>query len=133
MDGSSCWPRPVHSARSSTDAHRVYGPFVMTGGRRRRMPDRDVGSEGRRTMSRNRIEDERDDGRGAAGVIYPADDRSQVGASPGEPAGRPRLRVQTIERTALVRFEDAEILFEEGAIREVGSQLHRLIEEEGHT
>jgi anti-sigma B factor antagonist len=41
--------------------------------------------------------------------------------------------VQTVERTAVVRFEDAEILFEEGAVHTVGRELHRLIEEEGHT
>ena len=48
-------------------------------------------------------------------------------------AGRPNLRVWTVERTAVVRFEDAEILFEEGAVHTVGRELHRLIEEEGHT
>ena len=50
-----------------------------------------------------------------------------------EVAGRPSLRVRTVERTAVVRFEDAEILFEEGAVHTVGRELHRLIEEEGHT
>ena len=50
-----------------------------------------------------------------------------------EAAGRPRLRVRTVERTAVVRFEDAEILFEEGAVHTVGRELRRLIEEEGHT
>jgi anti-anti-sigma factor len=50
-----------------------------------------------------------------------------------EAAGRPRLRVRTVERTAVVRFEDAEILFDEGAVDAVGRELHRLIEDEGHT
>ena len=50
-----------------------------------------------------------------------------------EAAGRPRLRVRTVEQTAVVRFDDAEILFEEGAVHAVGRELHRLIEEEGHT
>ena len=50
-----------------------------------------------------------------------------------EAAGRPRLRVRTVERTAVVRFEDAEILFEESAVHAVGRELHRLIEDEGHT
>ena len=50
-----------------------------------------------------------------------------------EAAGRPRLRVRTVERTAAVHFEDAEILFDEGAIHTVGRELHRLIEEEGYT
>jgi anti-anti-sigma factor len=50
-----------------------------------------------------------------------------------EAAGRPSLRVRTVERTGVVRFEDAEILFEESAVHAVGRELHRLIEEEGHT
>jgi len=50
-----------------------------------------------------------------------------------EAAGRPRLRVRTVERTAVIRFEDAEILFEEGAVHAVGRELRRLIEDEGHT
>src|SRR6516164_9646246 len=50
-----------------------------------------------------------------------------------EAAGRPSLRVRAVERTVIVRFEDAEILFEEGAVHTVGRELHRLIEDEGHT
>ena len=50
-----------------------------------------------------------------------------------EAAGRPSLRVRIVERSVVVRFEDAEILFEEGAVHSVGRELHRLIEEEGHT
>jgi anti-sigma B factor antagonist len=41
--------------------------------------------------------------------------------------------MRTVERTAVVRFEDAEILFEEGAVHAVGRLLHGLIEDEGHT
>jgi anti-anti-sigma factor len=41
--------------------------------------------------------------------------------------------VRTVERTAVVGFEDAEVLFEEGAVHAVGRELHRLIEDEGHT
>ena len=43
------------------------------------------------------------------------------------------MRVRTVEPIAVVRFEDAEILFEEGAIHAVGRELRRLIEGEGHT
>jgi anti-sigma B factor antagonist len=50
-----------------------------------------------------------------------------------EAAGRPSLRVRTVERTVVVRFEDAETLFEESAVHTVGRELHRLIEEEGYT
>jgi anti-sigma B factor antagonist len=41
--------------------------------------------------------------------------------------------VRTVERTAVVRFEDAELFFEEGAVRAAGQELRRLIEEDGHT
>jgi anti-sigma B factor antagonist len=41
--------------------------------------------------------------------------------------------VRTVEPTAIVRFEDAEILFEEGAVHSVGRELRRLIQEEGHS
>jgi anti-anti-sigma factor len=49
-----------------------------------------------------------------------------------EPDRRPRLCVRHIERTALVRLMDAEILSEESAERAVGVQLNRLVEQ-GHT
>jgi anti-anti-sigma factor len=48
-------------------------------------------------------------------------------------AGRPRLRVQTIERTAIFRFVDAEILFAEADVQAVGDQLKRLVEDGGHS
>jgi anti-anti-sigma factor len=41
--------------------------------------------------------------------------------------------VRVIERTVLIRFEDAEFLFEEKCIRELGEQLDRLIKEDGHS
>jgi anti-anti-sigma factor len=41
--------------------------------------------------------------------------------------------VGTVEPTAVVRFEGAEILFEESAVHTVGRELRRLIEDEGHT
>src|SRR5262249_29393692 len=44
----------------------------------------------------------------------------------------PRLRVRTIERTALVRFEGAEILYDGAAVRAVGEQLESLARQ-GHT
>jgi anti-sigma B factor antagonist len=39
----------------------------------------------------------------------------------------------TVERTVVVRFVDAETLFEEGAVQMVGRELHRLMEEKDHT
>src|SRR4051794_26013343 len=59
-------------------------------------------------------------GRGMA-PKFPLDERTS-----------PRLRVQAIERTVVVRFRDAEILFEEAVVRAVSQQLHRLVQE-GHT
>jgi anti-sigma B factor antagonist len=41
--------------------------------------------------------------------------------------------VRSIEPTAIVHFENAETLFDEGAIHTVGRELRRLIEDEGHT
>src|SRR6516165_8286275 len=83
-------------------------------------------------MSRYPSTDGRDHGRGAP-------EASSSDGSRGdrwdisETAGRPRLRVRTVEPTAVVRFEQAEILFEEGAVHTVGRELRRLIEDEGHT
>jgi anti-anti-sigma factor len=53
--------------------------------------------------------------------------------NPPRAEGRPQTRVQTIERTAIIRFEDAEIIFEEAAIQAIADQLSRLIENDGHT
>ena len=60
------------------------------------------------------------------------DDRRETGDFPAQTDATPRLRVQTIERAAILRFEGAEILFEESAVRAVSEQLNRLVEE-GHT
>jgi anti-anti-sigma factor len=40
--------------------------------------------------------------------------------------------VRTVERTAVVRFDGAELLFEDSAVHAVGRELRGLIEE-GHT
>jgi anti-anti-sigma factor len=50
-----------------------------------------------------------------------------------EAAAGPRLRVQTIERTAICCIEDAEILFAEADVHAVREQLHRLVEDEGYS
>ncbi len=67
-----------------------------------------------------------------AETMFPTDGRRGVEDFHGKSVDRPRLRVRTIERTALIRFEDAEILFEGSVVQAVSEQLHRLIEE-GHT
>jgi anti-anti-sigma factor len=59
--------------------------------------------------------------------------RGDPGDDPPKVDGRPRLRVNTIERTAIVRFVNAEILFDESDVRSIGEQLVRLIEDEGQT
>jgi anti-sigma B factor antagonist len=71
---------------------------------------------------------------GAATDIDPGHDgRGDPCGMPADGGPSPRLRAQVIERTALVRFVDAEILFEEADVRAVGRRLHRLIREEGYT
>ena len=79
-------------------------------------------------MSKNRYDDERDPGTVATEAVLLTDGRRGVTALPEESAGRPHLRVRSIERPALVRFEDAEVLFEESAVQGVSQQLHCLIE-----
>jgi anti-anti-sigma factor len=83
-------------------------------------------------MSKNRHGDGRDHGGVATEAIFAADGRRAVEAFSEGSIGGPRLRVRTIERTAIVRFEDAEVLFEESVVHVVGQQFHRLLEE-GHT
>jgi anti-anti-sigma factor len=76
-------------------------------------------------------------GRDYAGIaneaIATADVRGKRLDNPSRANGPPRLRVKTIERMAIVRFVDAEILFEESDVRAIGEQLGRLIEDEGQT
>src|SRR5207302_1029319 len=89
--------------------------------------------EGRRTMLR----DHHTDRPACAGVALAslplADGREEIDEDPSQGRGRPRLRVRIIERTALIRFEDAELLFDEELIRALGQQLDRLIREDGHS
>jgi anti-anti-sigma factor len=47
--------------------------------------------------------------------------------------GLPRMHVRRIERTALIRFEDAEFLFDEEVIQSLGEQIDRLIKDERHS
>ena len=77
------------------------------------------------------------DGSASAGVILPAvpstDRRDEVGENPLSAVVRPRLRVRVFERTALIRFEDAELLFDEAIVRELGEQLDRQIQSDVHS
>jgi anti-sigma B factor antagonist len=82
-------------------------------------------------MSKNRHADELLNVRVAA--ILPADRRAGVQVSTAEPDGQPHVRAKVIERTMLVRFVNADFFFEESAVRALGDELERLIEEEGHT
>jgi anti-anti-sigma factor len=45
------------------------------------------------------------------------------------PDGLPRLSVRVIDGLAVVDIVNADVLFEEGAIRELSTQLHRLVGE----
>jgi anti-sigma B factor antagonist len=84
-------------------------------------------------MSNDRHGDERHHGGVAVETISLEDSRRVAEAFQDESTGRPSLRARTIDQTTVVRFVNAEILFEERAIHTVGRQLHRLIEEERHT
>jgi anti-anti-sigma factor len=94
--------------------------------------ERGMTPERGRAMSQYPATDGRDHGRVATATSSSGDGRGDRWDI-SEAAGRPLLRVRTVERTVVVRFEDAEILFEEGAVHAVGRELHRLIEEERHT
>jgi anti-sigma B factor antagonist len=76
--------------------------------------------------------DERNHWGDVAEVNFCADGRIGIEASQEESVDRPHLYVRTIERAVIVRFEDAEVLFEESAVQAVSEHLHRLIEK-GHT
>jgi anti-sigma B factor antagonist len=82
-------------------------------------------------MLTNRDADERLDK--GVGAILLAGGRAGVRAPAVEPDGRPRLHVEIVDGTAVVRFVNSEILFEESAVTTLGDQLTRLIEEGGHT
>jgi anti-anti-sigma factor len=83
-------------------------------------------------MWNHRKIDERDEVRIAIETVARTDDRRDPGDFLALADAPPRLRVRTIERAAILRFDGAEILFEESAVRAVSEQLNRLVEE-GHT
>ena len=82
-------------------------------------------------MWNHRKIDERDRVWIAIETVARTDDRRNPGDFPAQADATPRLRVQTTERAAILRFEGADILFEESAVRAVSEQLNRLVEE-GH-
>jgi anti-anti-sigma factor len=81
--------------------------------------------------------DRETDGQGGTEIAVesraPADGTGLLRISLEERDGHPRVLVQHVEGTALVRFVNAEVLFEEGAVRAIGDRLDRLVSEEGHT
>ena len=83
-------------------------------------------------MSRYKPDDDRDNAGAATEIIPSPDGRGKCGNIPPDDGTPPRLQVQFIERTAIVRFVDSEILFEEAGVRAISQQLHHLLEE-GHT
>ncbi len=66
------------------------------------------------------------------GAASPAGGPAEAWAGSAEMGRGPRLRVRTIERMALVRFDAAAMLVTESDVRAVGEQLDRLVEQ-GHT
>jgi hypothetical protein len=83
-------------------------------------------------MSNHGKFDARDRVQIAIEAVARTDDREDSGNLPAQAHAPPRLRVRTIERGAILRFEGAEVFFEESAVRAVSEQLNRLVEE-GHT
>jgi anti-anti-sigma factor len=84
-------------------------------------------------MSRCKHDDGRDDARTATEFIPSHDGAGTSWESLPDDGTPPRLQMQVIERTAIVRFLNSETLFEEAAVHTVGRELRRLIEDEGHT
>jgi anti-anti-sigma factor len=76
------------------------------------------------------------DGPTCARVALPTvpstDGPGELWDNPLSAVGRPRLRVRVLERTALVRFDDAELFLDEAIIRGLGEQLESLIQPDGH-
>jgi anti-sigma B factor antagonist len=70
---------------------------------------------------------------GTTEIAFSPDGRGKPWKIPPDEETSPHLRVLAIERTAIIRFLDAEIYFEETALRAISRQLHRLLLEEGHT
>jgi anti-anti-sigma factor len=83
-------------------------------------------------MSEDRHASERTRERIAVENLPSADDGGEDRAIL-KPAKGPHLRVLSLERTVLVRFVDAEILFEEAAVQSVSDQLDQLVGEQVHT
>ncbi|HEX8202426.1 MAG TPA: STAS domain-containing protein [Isosphaeraceae bacterium] len=54
-------------------------------------------------------------------------------ARTSEPRGREYLKVDLIDGTAVVRFVGTDIVYAEEIVRDVGDQLDRLVDTEGHT
>ena len=84
-------------------------------------------------MSRDDHADHRDHADAANGIAMTSIDREKSWKLPPDMGRPPRRKVRRIEPTALVRFVDAEILFEGAAVRAVSQQLHELIQQEGPT
>jgi anti-anti-sigma regulatory factor len=61
-------------------------------------------------------------------VISSGEDLGVFGDLTARPAGEQPLRVWIVGRTAIVRFVDAELLFEEAVIRMICDQLDHVIE-----
>jgi anti-sigma B factor antagonist len=73
----------------------------------------------------------------SAGVMLPSLPATEGGGEdredPPSAVVRPHLRVRLLERTALIRFEGAELLLDEAIVRELDQQLDRLIRSHGRS
>jgi anti-sigma B factor antagonist len=72
-------------------------------------------------------------GRGPRGdaseAVFPADDRGGADAVSGGSAERPLPHVRVVDRTAIVRLGDGQMLFEEPTVEALNRLFRRLIDE----
>ena len=74
-------------------------------------------------MSRYKHDDHREDESTAAEVAPSPDGRGECCKIPPDDGTSPRLQVPAIERTAIVRLQDAEIPFQEAAARPASNSM----------
>ena len=84
-------------------------------------------------MSRNGMANEQGRMAVADGTFTPALGSQEMGQTASRPGGQSHWRLQVIERIAVVRFADSELLVGEAIARELIRELKHLFEAEGHS
>jgi anti-sigma B factor antagonist len=67
------------------------------------------------------------------GTFNPGAGSQEAAETASRPAGQAQWRLQVIERIAIVRFADSELLVGETIARELARQLKHFVEAEGHS